>query len=402
MHKKFYRLDSKGKIRLWEIKVTGNLIETWDGVLDGRLKYTPDEVSKGKNIGKANETTPEEQALKEAKRKIELKVRKGYSEKMPEGQPEFNEEFFNNPPRNFVGPKPLNKMPDALRQEKEEDCKLEYTRKWNGMCVHIVYGYDEKVRIFTSQMDEKTEIFPWQVEEMEGIFGPGTWLMAEAELDDDPDKMKTIFGSLTEKAIAEQEKMGHVKFHVYNMLFQGGVQIDWPWKQRVDFAQGEIDRHLTQYIDTVMPVAYDAETALEIIRKEGWEGCVIWDIEHESMPIKWGGAPSRKCGAWKLKNFKEADVLIVGWESGKGKLNNGVATLTYGAYDSNGNIVILGRGGSGLDGEKRQEIREATLPIVAEVKYEEITKGGKFRLPVILRLRFDKSPSECLVEDIQR
>jgi DNA ligase-1 len=70
MHEKFYRLDSKGKVRLWEIKVTGNLIETWDGVLDGKLKYTPDTVSEGKNIGKANETTPEEQALLNAERKV--------------------------------------------------------------------------------------------------------------------------------------------------------------------------------------------------------------------------------------------------------------------------------------------------------------------------------------------
>jgi len=119
MHKKLYRLDSKGKVRLWEIKVTDNLIETWDGVLNGKLKYTPDTVLEGKNIGKSNETTPEEQALSNAERKVTLKERKGYQATIPtaDSVPAYDDSFFNNPPRNVVGPKPLSKMPDELREE---------------------------------------------------------------------------------------------------------------------------------------------------------------------------------------------------------------------------------------------------------------------------------------------
>lgn len=67
-----YKLDSKGKPRVWSAKINEELsednsiiIEILHGVLEGKLQTKTREVNQGKNIGKANETTIKEQALLE-------------------------------------------------------------------------------------------------------------------------------------------------------------------------------------------------------------------------------------------------------------------------------------------------------------------------------------------------
>jgi ATP-dependent DNA ligase len=227
-------------------------------------------------------------------------------------------------------------------------------------------------------------------------------LFYDGENYDCPDRMKTIFGHSVDKSLAWQEKDGQTDFEIFNVLFWDGEQLKNTWQERMDVLRTyvDVDEYGHQHIHVVYPEVFTHKDAMAVLQEcPHYEGYVIWHLDHTDMPIKWGGAPSRKAGCWKLKNFKEADVLIYKWETGKGKLNNDVATLSYGVYDKDGNIVHMGRGGSGLDEKKRGEIRDAVLPLVCELKYEEITKA-EFRLPVILRVRDDKAAVECTKESL--
>lgn len=78
-----YKLDSKGKVRIWWIYVqeysAGHAdIVMESGLEGGKLVVNSIRITEGKNIGKANETTPFEQAVKEAQAKVELQLRSGY------------------------------------------------------------------------------------------------------------------------------------------------------------------------------------------------------------------------------------------------------------------------------------------------------------------------------------
>ena len=81
-----YARDTKGRIKVWKATVlrdgeqvgTTATIITEDGLLGGKLTKRPTKVTEGKNIGKANETTPYEQAISEAQSKYNKKLRKGY------------------------------------------------------------------------------------------------------------------------------------------------------------------------------------------------------------------------------------------------------------------------------------------------------------------------------------
>ncbi len=71
MHKELpilYGVSRVGKVKQWHAKVEGNLNETAtiiikSGYVGQKIREIPKVVKKGKNIGKANETTPFEQAL---------------------------------------------------------------------------------------------------------------------------------------------------------------------------------------------------------------------------------------------------------------------------------------------------------------------------------------------------
>ncbi len=78
----FYSLDRKGKIRLYSVRVEQSgevsLLISSSGLLDGIQTDHSKWISKGKNIGQANATTPFEQARNEARSKCREKLDEGY------------------------------------------------------------------------------------------------------------------------------------------------------------------------------------------------------------------------------------------------------------------------------------------------------------------------------------
>lgn len=76
---KLYKRNTSGSIQEWEIEVQGNSYRTIYGVQGGSKIISAFTVCEGKNLGKKNETTPEEQAELEAKALVEKKIRReGY------------------------------------------------------------------------------------------------------------------------------------------------------------------------------------------------------------------------------------------------------------------------------------------------------------------------------------
>lgn len=82
-----YKRTSLGQLQSWQIVVEGNTYYTIEGI--NQLSQSKPTVCVGKNVGRANETSPEEQALLEAKSLYQKKLDKGYSE----GQPQASKYF---------------------------------------------------------------------------------------------------------------------------------------------------------------------------------------------------------------------------------------------------------------------------------------------------------------------
>ncbi len=72
-----YKLSTKNKLTQWLVSTQGNIVTCEYGQVDGKLQVTTDKI-KGKNLGKSNETTDEQQAIIKAQQLFDKKVKKGY------------------------------------------------------------------------------------------------------------------------------------------------------------------------------------------------------------------------------------------------------------------------------------------------------------------------------------
>lgn len=73
-----YSKDSSGKTRVWFMQIDGGSHRTLSGVLGGTISESGWTICKGKNTGKKNATTPEQQAEKEVEANYKLKLKEGY------------------------------------------------------------------------------------------------------------------------------------------------------------------------------------------------------------------------------------------------------------------------------------------------------------------------------------
>ena len=78
--KKIFKKASTGKIVEWEIEIVENKYRTITGQKNGKKIINQWTVCEGKNLGKTNETSPEQQALKEAQASRTKKLEKDYKE----------------------------------------------------------------------------------------------------------------------------------------------------------------------------------------------------------------------------------------------------------------------------------------------------------------------------------
>ena len=162
-HPKLYSYDSKGRIKQWQIGAclyedgTAAMLSR-AGLKDGALKDTKRAIKTGKNIGKANETSPHEQALKQAEAIAERKIREGYRLDGDEEAQEESREFSFNPlPTNFSPSKPIGDAPKDVSIEKgAEDYFAE--RKYNGVNLLLVIDEEGGKHTNTRGIKNITEI----------------------------------------------------------------------------------------------------------------------------------------------------------------------------------------------------------------------------------------------------
>jgi DNA ligase-1 len=81
---KLYSRTSIGQVAEWQIEVNGDSYRTHEGIVGGKITTSNYTKCEPKNIGKKNETSAEEQALKEAQAKHKKKIESGYFENINE------------------------------------------------------------------------------------------------------------------------------------------------------------------------------------------------------------------------------------------------------------------------------------------------------------------------------
>lgn len=84
VHPTLYKRTSTGAIQTWWMEQDGNMTRVHTGQIDGKITTSPYKPSYGKNIGKKNETSDEQQALLEIEAEYKKKKAQGRYHDSPE------------------------------------------------------------------------------------------------------------------------------------------------------------------------------------------------------------------------------------------------------------------------------------------------------------------------------
>jgi DNA ligase 1 len=201
-----YARTETGAIQTWKIEIEGNKFRSVSGQMDGKKIVNEWTIVEAKNVGRANATTGEEQAFKEAESKWKKKLKSG-------GYFKTVEEIDNS--LSFVEPMLAHKLKDHPKKV-QYPCMVD--RKYNGGRVVAT-----KSRLATRK-GETYETIPHIFEALKSVFQKYPNLVLDGEGYNHEYRYKlnelmkilrtTKKEKITTKLLAESKEK--VKYYVYD------------------------------------------------------------------------------------------------------------------------------------------------------------------------------------------
>lgn len=313
-----YKKTNTGAIQYWKIEVyeaVSNLIPQPGEI---RIEYgqvgtdnpqmTFDVISKGKNPGKKNETSPMQQAYKEAQAKYEKQLKKGYIDSIDKAQNEELDELIEG-----------GIVPMLAHKFSEQAHKIKYPAfvqpKLDGIrCIAIVK--DGAATLWTRTRKPITSV-PHIIQELEAAFENQN-IVLDGELYNHD--MKSDFEKIVSLVRQEEPGEGHemVQYHVYDMANDEEFKFRYAQLHRM-FRMFEfyslrlVQTEVCQTEDNVMEF-------FDKYREQGYEGAMLRNVTSKY-------ANKRSYDLQKVKEFEDAEFKIIGIEEGRGKLAGHVGSF---------------------------------------------------------------------------
>lgn len=293
-----YKRTSTGATQMWSIGVDANTIIVNFGQVDGKIQTTEEVIKEGKNVGKANATTPEQQALAEATSKWEGKIKKGYVEDVSRAE---------------AGEKDIEGGYDCMLAHKFADHghKIKYPAatqpKLNGHRCEAVIK-DGVAKLFSRSRKPITSC-PHIIEELQLLYPTG-YHEVDGELYNHAykDNFEELASLIRQEVPAEN--CTEVEYHVYDKPDKVNAFIS-----RIENLKTAIESKPLKYIkitETIIVPDQDAMmAAFESFLKQGYEGSMARNLQSAYK----GG---RSYDLQKIKEFQDAEYKIVGIEEGRG------------------------------------------------------------------------------------
>ena len=219
---------------------------------------------------------------------------------------------------------------------------------------------------------------------------------------------------VTALATPETKKDYIVKLMVFDVLMVNGRSVEnKPLKERLKILDEIIPKNL-QHIKIIKTYKNPK------LHKKLFYRFTSAPHEGEGVVLKDYNSPYRegvRTYEWiKVKRELTADCIVVGITKGTGYRENYFGSLILGQYD-NGKLKYVGKCSGFTDEEmkmlykkiismpsyhnpfdvKVDNVKKWVEPkIVVEVRYMERTKYGVLRFPAFIRIRYDKTPKECI------
>jgi DNA ligase-1 len=369
-----YKKASTGKITSWSIWTEGADICTQWGYIDGQQQTGRDTVLEGKNIGRANQTTPEEQADAEARSTLEKKLKRGYVKTLEAAKAGEVDKVVGG-----------GIWPMLAQKYADQAAKIQFPAfmqpKLDGHRCIAVFDKAGKCTLWTRTRKPILTV-PHIVAALDSAG------LSDIVLDGElyADRFSDDFEKLTHLIKRDKVAEGHekVQYHVYDCLHPDSPSEGF--SERLKRFNGHLKTvgHPVVCVETT-EVGCDEEVQAYFKKQlaAGYEGAMIRNASgaYVQHPTK------RSYDLQKIKQMDDAEFKIVGVKEGRGKLaGHGIFTCAT----EEGNEFDAKMSGS-LDKLKEVlENKEDYIGKMATIQYQGMTKKSCVpRFPVALRVRDD-------------
>lgn len=365
--KTLYKLDSKGKVRVWSIEVEDDKYRVISGLQDGKKVESTWRVAEPKNVGRSNETTGAEQALLEAESNIQSQLDGGYAETVESSGAKFFEPMLAIKFKDvkkwdedvyFVQPKL-----DGVRAVVKDDGVWSRGGKQNPAVPHI---HAE-----------------WKTLNTEVIFDGELY---NHRFRDNFNEIQSL--ALQKKPNEEDLRKSSrlVEYHVYDCFIPSEPNANFKRRQQVlsDLIDDLPADTMIKLVDTVEVTNIDMFNVIYGEQlEEGYEGQMI----RLNKPYE----NKRSKSLIKRKEFEDSEYRIVRLEEGKGNWSGCVKRVVCARDDDK-------EFGSGIRGSRdflAQMLVEADEYVngTVTVRYPNLTPDGIPRFPVAIALYKGKRES---------
>lgn len=302
-----YKKTSTGATQMWSIAIDQNVIIVNHGQVDGKIQRGEETIKDGKNTGRANETTPVQQALAEATAKWEGKIKKGYVEDITRAK---------------AGEKDIDGGYDCMLAHKFADHghKIKYPAytqpKLNGhRCLGTIE--DGVAKLFSRTRKPITSC-PHIIEDLQKLYPTGSH-QVDGELYNHTykDNFEELASLIRQETPADN--CTEVQYHLYDKPMSDGIT-NITFASRLTTLQGNMHGHemingIFKYLHFTNTIFVKDEEAMmnafDTFLKQGYEGGMARN-EHGQYEGK------RSYNLQKIKEFQDAEFKIVGINEGRG------------------------------------------------------------------------------------
>jgi DNA ligase-1 len=359
-----YKRTSTGKIQCWNISTNGPEIITIFGLTDGKRQTASDTIKIGKNIGRSNETTSQQQAELEAQAKWEKQVKKGYVEKLSDATKGKNK-------LGGISPMLAHKYSEQGHKIKFPciaQPKLDGTR-----CVALI---DKGSCTVWSRTRKPIVTVPHIIKALEEHYTSQT-LILDGELynHDYHDNFEDLIDLI--RGDEPQEGYEVIQYHIYDIINSS------PNSERLASLlayKAEFKKDSTLRIVEARIINSEAELHAyhDECKELGYEGCMVRNLDGKYEN-------KRSYNLQKVKVMQDAEFIITGFEEGRGKLQGHIGKFLCHTQDGKEFGAKLRGKLSRLkeyfDDHSLWEGKELT------VTFQNYTKDGIPRFPVGKSLR---------------
>ena len=365
-----YSLNSNGSIQRWSISVEDNRIIKEYGQIGGKTQTVSDIIKKGKNVGKSNETTPEDQAIAEATSQWEKKLKSGYS------KTEFDAKAGKVDDKFVTG----GIEPMLAHKFRDHESKIEYPcyaqPKLDGIrCIAII---EMGVATLWTRTRKPITGVPHIIRALEHRFPHYDGDTAESRTILDGELYNHSYKNRFEEIVSFVKqvtpKEGHevVEYHIYDMVD------DVMFGERIDnINHGELVHPLVVVKTTYTLNVEQLMEQFDEDRNAGYEGTMVRNVdslyEHK-----------RSYNLQKIKEFDDAEFKITGVKAGRGRM---AECAIFTCTNANGDLFDCKMEGS-LNVLK--EILKNPRNVIGKmltVRYQGFTNGKMPRFPIGVSVR---------------